>query len=75
MHYVGQYLEALKVFSLRLYTRGVKPSIIIKNFPARIFPQPQECGARLVTVTKKSVPRSSATSFAFSQAKHFFLFN
>ena len=52
--------------------RGVKPCIIRKYFPARIFPQPQEWRARLVTLTNKAVPRPSVNSFAFSQAKHFF---
>ena len=46
--------------------------VIRKNVPGRIFPKPQEFEARLVTVTKEIVPRPSATSFAFSQAKHFF---
>ena len=39
----------------------------------KISPQPQECGAELVTVTNEPVPRSSSTLFAFSQSKHFFL--
>ena len=46
--------------------------IIRTNFPGRISPQTQDCGSRLVTVTNKPVPRSSITSFAFSQAKHCF---
>ena len=70
MHYVGQYLEALNVFSLGLHVAS-NSALLEKNFAARIFAQPQECGARLVTVTNQQVPRPSTTFFAFSQAKHF----
>ena len=44
---------------------------IRKILPGRLSPQPQQCGARLVTVTNEAVPRSSTTSFVFSQIKHF----
>ena len=43
-----------------------------KNFTGRVYPQPKECGARLVMVTNEPVPRPLATSFALSQAKYFF---
>ena len=46
--------------------------VIRKNFPRRISPQPQECAARLVTVTNEPVPRPSTIFFAFSRAKQFF---
>ena len=68
MYYVGQCLEALKVFSLRLLVASNPADY---NCPGRISPQPQECGARLVTVTNEPVPRPSSTSFAVSKAKHF----
>ena len=54
--------------------RGVKPCIVRKKISARIFEQPQECGARLVTVTNQPVLRPSTISFVFSLFSFFFLF-
>ena len=54
---------------LTLLICGVKP--FRKNFPERLFAQPQECGVRLVTVMNRPVLRPSTTSCAFS---HFFCF-
>ena len=54
---------------LTLLICGVKPCR--KNFPERLFAQPQKCGVRLVTVTNRPVLRPSTTSCAFS---HFFCF-
>ena len=68
-HYVGQYIETLKLFSLCLDV-ALNPALLErssrKNFP------PLECEAKLVTVMNQSVPRSPATFSAFFQAKHFF---
>ena len=74
MHYVGQYLGIVKAVSLCLHVAS-NLALLEKKFYARIFRQPQECGARLVAVTNQPVPRPSTTFFAFSQAKYFFLFN
>ena len=60
---------------VNLFTRDVKPCIIRKNVPARIYAQLQECVVRLVTVTSQPASRTSTASFAVSQAKCFFLFN
>ena len=49
-------------------TRGTKPCRLLK----KNFPQPQERGARLVTVTNEPVSSPSTTSFAFSQVKNVF---
>ena len=68
MHYVGQCLEILKVFSLLLLVASNPADY---TCPGRIFLQPQECGARLITVTNQRVPRLLTTSYGFSQAKHF----
>ena len=53
---------------------GVKPSRLSsrKNFSARIFPQPQKCGARLITLANQPVQKPSTTSIACSQANHLF---
>ena len=68
-HYVGQYMETLKLFSLCLDV-ALNPALLErssrKNFP------PLECEAKLVTVMNQSVPRSPATFSGFFQAKHFF---
>ena len=63
----GVDLETLKVFAFHLHVE-----VIRKNFPGRISPRPQACGARLVTVTNEPVRMPSTTSFVVSQAKHFF---
>ena len=47
--------------------------VIRKYFQGRISLQPQECGARLVTVTNEPVPMPSTTSYIFSR-KTFFSF-
>ena len=57
-----------------LLTCGFKPCIIRINFPTKILSQLQECAARLVKVTNQPVPRPSTTSFAFSQAKLFSIY-
>ena len=64
-------LETLKVFSLCLHVAS-NPADYQEKVSQKIFPQPQECGARLVAAMNEPVPRPSATFFAFSQAKHFF---
>ena len=66
------YLKILKVFSLGFYTGRQTLQVISKILSGRISPQPQQCEARLVTVTNEPVPRTSTTSFAFSQTKHCF---
>ena len=65
------YLKTLNVFSLGFYTLRQTLQVIRKTFSGRISPQPQECGARLITVTNEPVPRPSTISFAFSQAENF----
>ena len=65
LHYVDLYLETLKVCSeLASNPAGY--------FHRKTFPQPQECGARLITVRNQPVPRPSTIFFACSQANHFF---
>ena len=66
------YLKTLNVFSLGFYTWRHTLQVIRKNFPGTISPQPQECWARLVTVTNEPFRRPSTSSFTFSQAKKFF---
>ena len=66
---LGQYLETLKIFSLRLH--AASHSAWLEKFSCKSFPQ-QKCGAKLVTVTNQSVPRPPTTSFVFSQAKYFY---
>ena len=68
LHDVDRYLETLKVCSLCLQVAS-NPT---DYFRRRIFPQPPECGARLIAVTNQPVPRPSTTFFACSQANHFF---
>ena len=63
--------KTLKVFSLGFCRWRQTLQVIRNKFRGRISPQPQECGARLITVMNEPVPRPSTTSFAFSQAKHF----
>ena len=72
MHYIGQHTWRHYKFSHFAYTWRQTLEVIRKNLPGKIFPQPQEFGARLVTVTNEPVLRPSSTYFAFSQAKHFF---
>ena len=64
-------LKILKVFLLSFYTWRKTLQVTIKNFPGRI--SQQECLVRLVTVKNEPVTRPSTTSFAFSQAKYFFV--
>ena len=74
--YITRRLKTLLVTVSHLaFTRGVKTvkpcGLLEKIFPGRISRQPQERGARLVTVTNKPDSRPSTTSFAFSQARNF----
>ena len=61
-------IETLKVCSLCLQ---VTPNPA-GYFRGGIFPQPQECGSRLITETNQPVPRPSTTFFACSHENHFF---
>ena len=67
LHYVGRYLETLKVCSLGLQVASNTGSY----FRGRISLQSQECGARFITVKNQPVPIPSTISFACSQANHF----
>ena len=66
-----KYLETLKVFSLHFYTWRQTCAGYLKKISLKNFPQPQEFGVRLVTVTNEPVPKPSRTFFAFSRATHF----
>ena len=63
MHYIDQYLEKLKVFSVCSH---VESFLCIRKFP------PKKCGAELVTVTNQPVARPPPTCYAYSHAIHFF---
>ena len=65
MHYVGQYLDRLKVFSVRSHMASY---LCIRKFSVKNFPQ-KRCGAKLVTVTNQPVSRLPPSSYAYCQAK------
>ena len=87
MHYAGQYLEKLKVLSSHLisshlispFTHTWHHISALESFLLRIFLQElipnKNCGAKLVTMTNQPDPRPPPIFSAYSQAKHFFLFN
>ena len=63
--------QGLKVFPLCL---SVMSNPARKNFPVKVFAQPQECGARLLTVTNQPVSRRSTNFFPHFLRQNIFSF-
>ena len=67
LHFVGQYLEKLKVFSVCPHVAY----LCIRKFLRKNFP-PKKRGAKLVTVINQPIARLPPTSYAYFETKIFF---